>query len=83
MSVKQFVEVSVYSLCSVLKVAYALLSQASIHDHKIVVFSKSWCPYSRRAKKLLAEEYSGEDIHIIEYVLAPFLRTMLTVQQNR
>ncbi|KAI0308279.1 glutaredoxin, partial [Multifurca ochricompacta] len=31
--------------------------QNAVNEGTIVVFSKSWCGYSRKAKKLLAEEY--------------------------
>jgi thiol-disulfide isomerase/thioredoxin len=31
--------------------------QKAVDGHTVVVFSKSWCPYCKRAKALLATEY--------------------------
>jgi len=38
----------------------------AIAQNTIVVFSKSWCPYCRKAKKLLATEYAGSEATILE-----------------
>jgi len=39
---------------------------SAINEHIIVVFSKTWCPYSKRAKELLTERNSEVDPYIIE-----------------
>ncbi|MBC2878098.1 MULTISPECIES: glutaredoxin [Streptomyces] len=37
-----------------------------ISAHKVVIFSKSWCPHSTKAKKLLSERVPEEDLAIVE-----------------
>ncbi len=37
----------------------------AIKSHKVTVFSKSWCPYCVKAKKVLSK-YNPEDVHIVE-----------------
>ncbi len=39
-----------------------------IKENKIAVFSKSSCPYCRKAKELLSEKYSSVQTAILEYV---------------
>ncbi len=41
-----------------------------IKENKIAVFSKSSCPYCRKAKELLSEKYSSVQTAILEYVEA-------------
>ncbi len=43
--------------------------QETISSHKITVFSKSSCPYCRRAKTLFKDNYPNADIGIIEFVI--------------
>ncbi|KAK0470094.1 glutaredoxin [Desarmillaria tabescens] len=38
----------------------------TITSHKITVFSKSYCPYCRRAKTLFKDEYPDTDIGVVE-----------------
>ncbi|KAK0495198.1 glutaredoxin [Armillaria luteobubalina] len=38
----------------------------TITSHKITVFSKSYCPYCRRAKTLFSDKYPDADIGVIE-----------------
>ncbi|KAJ7198874.1 thioredoxin-like protein, partial [Mycena pura] len=40
--------------------------QATINDNKIAIFSKSWCPYCKRAKALFAAEFPDEKTAVIE-----------------
>ena len=46
----------------------------AIADHKIVIFSKSYCPYCARAKRLLTSEFAHlkDQIYIEEYVPLSF-----------
>jgi len=39
---------------------------AVINDNKYVVFSKSYCPYCARAKKLLKEEVGEDKLTVLE-----------------
>jgi glutaredoxin 3 len=47
------------------------LLQNAVDGHTVVVFSKSWCPYCKRAKALLATEYAEVEPVIFEYVPMP------------
>ena len=47
--------------------------QNAIAGNTVVVFSKSWCPYCKRAKTLLATEYSGVEPVIFESVVLSFV----------
>jgi hypothetical protein len=49
----------------------ASLLQNAIDGHTVVVFSKSWCPYCKRAKALLATEYPEVEPVIFESVEMP------------
>ncbi|KAJ7576146.1 glutaredoxin [Mycena floridula] len=40
--------------------------ESAIEKHQIAVFSQPWCPYCKRAKKLLAEEFPDADVLITE-----------------
>ncbi|KAK0475073.1 glutaredoxin [Armillaria novae-zelandiae] len=40
--------------------------EETISSHKIAVFSKSYCPYCRRAKTMFKDNYPDADIDIIE-----------------
>jgi glutaredoxin 3 len=42
--------------------------QNAIAQNTAVVFSKSWCPYCKRAKELLATQYSDIEVTVLEYV---------------
>ena len=42
-----------------------------IANNRIAVFSKSWCPYCKRAKALLASNYADVPAEVIEYVHPP------------
>ncbi|KAF8890102.1 thioredoxin-like protein [Infundibulicybe gibba] len=39
---------------------------SAIADNTAVVFSKSWCPYCKKAKKLLSDEYSDVTLTVYE-----------------
>lgn len=51
--------------------AHMVVAQNAI-AHKIAIFSKSWCPHCRSAKELIAKEYKGEDVEILECVTFHF-----------
>ncbi|ESK92406.1 putative grx1-glutaredoxin [Moniliophthora roreri MCA 2997] len=40
--------------------------ESAIKDHKIVIFSKTWCPYCGAAKGLFNLSFPDEDVEIIE-----------------
>ncbi|EIN14345.1 glutaredoxin [Punctularia strigosozonata HHB-11173 SS5] len=40
--------------------------ESTIADNKIAIFSKSWCPYCKRAKELFRKEFPDEQPKIIE-----------------
>ena len=39
---------------------------ATIRAHRVVIFSKSYCPYCRAVKKIFAEEYPEETPFVVE-----------------
>ena len=41
--------------------------QSTIKDNKIVVFSKTWCSYSRAAKAYFADNFPDEKVRAVEY----------------
>ncbi|KAF8635292.1 hypothetical protein AX15_000470 [Amanita polypyramis BW_CC] len=42
------------------------LVESTISDNRVVIFSKSWCPYCRKAKDLFATNYKGEEPVVFE-----------------
>ncbi|KAJ7723296.1 glutaredoxin [Mycena maculata] len=42
------------------------LVETAINENKIIIFSKSTCPYCRRAKALFATEYPDETAVVVE-----------------
>ena len=44
------------------------IPQTAIAGNTIAIFSKSWCPYCRRAKALLTEKFPDVSIQILECV---------------
>ena len=44
--------------------------QTAIAESTITIFSKTWCPYCRRAKALLTEKFPDVSTKILEYVSA-------------
>ena len=44
------------------------IGQSTIADNKVVLFSKSYCPYCRRAKSLFASEFPNTEVTVVEYV---------------
>ncbi|KAJ7672194.1 thioredoxin-like protein [Mycena polygramma] len=38
----------------------------AIEEKKIVIFSKSWCPYCAKTKALFAQEFPEEEPHVLE-----------------
>ena len=37
-----------------------------IRSHRLMVFSKTYCPYSKRAKKLLGETLGAKNMEVLE-----------------
>ena len=56
-------------------------AQSSIADNKITIFSKSWCPYCKRAKTLLTSKFADTPTKILEYVylFSRFLQAIFIV----
>jgi glutaredoxin 3 len=50
--------------------------QSAIEKSPIVIFSKSWCPYCRRAKALLKEKFADVEQTIFEYARFPAFQRM-------
>lgn len=46
--------------------------QNSVAENKIVIFSKTWCPYCRRAKTLLTSKFPKAQTKILECVSLAF-----------
>ncbi|KIL71262.1 hypothetical protein M378DRAFT_174631 [Amanita muscaria Koide BX008] len=38
----------------------------TITNHRVVIFSKSYCPYCKRAKAIFASEYKDEKPEVLE-----------------
>ncbi|EKM84340.1 hypothetical protein AGABI1DRAFT_82018 [Agaricus bisporus var. burnettii JB137-S8] len=36
--------------------------EKAISENKIAIFSKSWCPYCKKAKTLLSQEYDAQTV---------------------
>ena len=49
--------------------------EEAVSGHKIVIFSKSYCPYCRRAKNLISTDFANlkDQIYVQEYV-PPLIR---------
>ena len=43
--------------------------QNAINNNTIAIFSKTWCPYCKRAKTLLTSEFKDVQTQILEYAL--------------
>ncbi|KAG5636541.1 hypothetical protein H0H81_007708 [Sphagnurus paluster] len=39
---------------------------AAIQENKVVIFSKSWCPYCKKAKSLFAKEFPDVEAKVYE-----------------
>lgn len=50
-------------------------SQKTIAENKVVIFSKSWCPYCQKVKTLFAAEFPDVHPEILEYVFSSDSRT--------
>lgn len=72
MSVKQFVDVGpflfLFTLCGN-RIDSMTLSQAAISDNKVAIFSKSYCPYCRKAKALFKDEFPDLETTVYEYAI--------------
>lgn len=44
------------------------LVQEAINGHQVTIFSKTWCPYCKRAKGLFAQEYKDAEVKVLECV---------------
>jgi len=57
--------------------------EEAVAGHKIVIFSKSYCPYCRKAKNLLTSDFANlkDQIYIKEYV-SPLLRSFSGTHRN-
>ena len=42
--------------------------QRAVAEGQVVIFSKSWCPYSKKAKALIRDKYPQAKLTVIEYV---------------
>lgn len=40
--------------------------EAAVANGQVVIFSKTWCPYSKKAKALIKEEYPNAELTVIE-----------------
>lgn len=57
------------------------LVDTKIAGKKVVVFSKSWCPYCAKVKKLLAKyKLSEEDLEVIELDKGPHMNDAEAIQ---
>jgi len=68
MTVKQLVEVGqriILMYCNFNAYRQAPTKDA-ISDNKVVIFSKSWCPYCKRVKSLFANAYPTEKPVVLE-----------------
>ncbi|KAJ1353316.1 hypothetical protein KIN20_009921 [Parelaphostrongylus tenuis] len=54
---------------------------SDIHTHKVVMYSKTYCPYSKKLKKILAL-YSIKDLKIVELDKEKEMETMQTVLKS-
>lgn len=52
--------------------------QTAISENTITIFSKTWCPYCKRAKALLASKFADEKTKILEWVSTPFCLVIFT-----
>jgi thioredoxin-related protein len=68
MAVKDIVEVRESS--TILRGLTQEGSQTAINENKIMIFSKSSCPYCKRAKALFAAQFPEEKPVVFEYVVA-------------
>ena len=73
MSVKTIVDVSVlFNFLPFLFDAHGYRcrygSQAAIADNTVALFSKSYCPYCRRAKSLFQSQFPNVPVKVYEYV---------------
>ena len=50
-----------------------MISQAAIANNTVTIFSKTYCPYCRRAKSLFASEFPDVKTEILEYVANVYL----------
>lgn len=78
-AIKEFVDVSPLSIsnaypttCTSANVIGSLdPHQKKIADHKIVVFSKSYCPFCSETKQYFASRYPQETVEVVECVRPP------------
>ena len=42
--------------------------QAAVAKGQVVIFSKTWCPYSKKAKDLISREYPDAELTVFEFV---------------
>ncbi|KAG6326417.1 hypothetical protein ID866_12672 [Astraeus odoratus] len=38
----------------------------TIRDHKIVIFSKTYCPFCKASKAYFSDNYNSEPVHVVE-----------------
>jgi hypothetical protein len=43
--------------------------QGLVSSNDVVIFSKTWCPYSKKAKELIKTLHPDDKVKIIEYVI--------------
>ncbi|KAG6845563.1 hypothetical protein H0H87_007241 [Tephrocybe sp. NHM501043] len=45
---------------------WPLTGQTAINDNKVTIFSKSYCPYCKKAKALFAKEFPDVETNVLE-----------------
>jgi hypothetical protein len=68
MSVKSRVDVRISELLWAVIFEPNGFDQSAIAEHKVMLFSKSYCPYCRRAKQLFAKDFPDTPVEVIELV---------------
>ncbi|RXW14058.1 hypothetical protein EST38_g11795 [Candolleomyces aberdarensis] len=58
------------------------LVDSTVEKNPIVIFSKSWCPYCKKAKNLLATEFKDVPATIFEYGTTTMLKDKLANPQS-
>ncbi|KIM64140.1 hypothetical protein SCLCIDRAFT_1213550 [Scleroderma citrinum Foug A] len=57
--------------------------ESTIKDNKIVVFSKTWCSYSRAAKAYFADNFPDEKVRAVELDDRPDIQNYLHTERTK